>query len=578
MSKYRKYRVYETTAIYNSTSHKIDLKRFIIRTWLVLVFGAAFGVSSCSRQEPVQTTSDWTFLDVTEEVGLSPFKHQNGAAGAMLFPEIMGSGGGFVDLDGDEWIDIVLVRGGKIDRENRDGLWAYKNNQGKSFTRIESFTNNLNLNGYGFGIAAADYDNDGDTDLFYSTLGPNHLLRNTGGSFENITTEVGIPSDGKWSSSAMFFDADNDGFADLYVGNYVQWSKEKDLFCSLDGETKSYCTPELYEGVPGQFFRNLGDGRFADATSDAGFSTDKGKNLGISAIDFNRDGWLDLAVANDTDPDMLYQNDGDGTFTEMGIISGIAFDERGVARAGMGIDAGVVDDPGEETVFVGNFSNQMIGVYKHLGNGVFLDRAATSKIGRASLLTLTFGLFLFDVDLDGDLDLFAANGHVQPDIEAVKDNVSFKQPSHLFVNNGDGTFSDEAAQRGTVFQKPLVARGAAYADYDNDGDLDILVTENNGPVHLWQNTISNRNFIRVKLNGAQSGSDAIGARVELYTDDDVQVRTVKSGSSFLSSSEKVLTFGLGDSSVADSVIVHWPATGKSKLLDIAANQVLTIDE
>jgi hypothetical protein len=392
-----------------------------------------------------------------------------------------------------------------------------------------------------------------------------------------VTAPAGA-GDPTWSTSAAFADFNRDGWLDLYVGNYVEWSDSTDLFCSLDGIAKAYCTPQLYEGTPGRFYLNNRDGTFADRTTESGFPTSGGKNLGVASLDFNRDGWTDLMVANDTDPDQLFENNGDGTFNEIGLVAGVAFDERGRARAGMGIDTGVVDSTGEETVFVGNFSNQMIGVYRHVRNSAFVDRAATSQIGRSSLLTLTFGLFLFDADLDSDLDLFAANGHVQPSIEAIKDNVSFRQPAHLFLNDGSGIFTDIGGRDGEVLQDSLVGRGAAYADFDRDGDLDIIVSENGGGVRLYRNDLETKNFLRVNLQGSTSNRDALGARVFVYSDGRSQSRYVRTGSSFLSQSERTLTFGLTQGASVDSLVVHWPGGSRSPLYEIEPNTTVAIVE
>ncbi len=556
--------------------------------WLIILASLLFTVgcdrpASQARPEAAGSpaSSSLAFTDVTQTAGLEAFRHVNGAAGEKWFPETMGAGGGFLDYDGDGHLDLALVGGGAweadADRQVRK-LWLYRNQGDGTFADVTTEALPPRLGGYGFGVAAADYDNDGDDDLFFTTLGPNHLLRNDAGVFADVTTEAGLSDDEAWSTSALFFDADRDGDLDLYVGHYVVWSPEKDLWCSSDGETKGYCTPELYEGAPGRFYRNRGDGTFADETQAAGFGVSTGKTLGLAAFDFNRDGWPDLVVANDTEPDLLFQNDGDGTFTEVGVLSGIAFDERGRARAGMGLDVGVVDETGEETIFVGNFSNEMIGVYRHLSGGVFLDRAATSQIGRPSLLTLTFGLFLFDVDLDGDLDLFTANGHVQPHIERVKDNVKFRQPPHLFLNAGDGTFTDAAPTLGGALSEALVGRGAAYADYDDDGDLDILVTENNGPAHLWRNDLSGANYLRVAVAGRQSNWSGLGTRVVAFVAGQRQERRIRTGSSFLSQSEKVATFGLGRATQVDSLFIFWPSGQVDRLAGLAANQTLRLVE
>lgn len=522
------------------------------------------------------------FTDITAEAGLDGFGHTTGAFGEKWFPEAMGSGGGFVDVDGDGWMDIVLASG---------GVWAqspgttlppvvlYRNNGDGTFTDWTEQAGLGDLETYSLGILAADYDNDGDQDLYVTTLYENLLLRNDEGVFVDVAGPAGVAGASTWSSSAIFFDADRDGRLDLYVGNYVQWSPETDIWCSLDGEQKGYCTPETYEGVPSRFYHNNGDGTFSDWTEQAGFLPASGKTLGITELDMNGDGWPDLAVANDTQPDLLYVNDGDGTFTERGAVSGMAYDEDGKARAGMGIDAGVVDATGEVSLFVGNFSKEMIGVYRHLGNGLFLDRAAVSKVGRPSLLTLTFGLFLFDADLDGDLDLFAANGHVQPEIETTQEGIGYAEPPHLFMNRGDGTFEDLAPMHGGVMTTPIVARGAAYADIDRDGDLDILLTENDGPALLWRNEgQTGHSHLRVHLRGAASNRDGISSRIVVVTGDDRQERRVRTGSSYLSQSELTATFGLGDAASVDTLVVHWPSGTIDRYVDIPVNQTLLVQE
>ncbi len=562
---------------------KIWIPRFVLVVFVSL--DCVFGVGCRKPVEmdvatPTNLSLRLSFSDATTEAGLSRFRHTNGAEGAAWFPETMGSGGGFIDYDGDGWLDIVLVGGGTWAKESDEQitkLWLYRNAGDGTFLEDNEGSGLGGLEGYGLGVNVADYDNDGDQDLYYTTLGPNHLMRNDGGHFVDVSSAAKLGDDTVWSTSSLFFDADRDGWLDLFVGNYVDWSPADDLFCSTDGSQKDYCTPELYEGSPGNFYHNNGDGTFTERTREAGFSTTVGKSLGVTDLDFNADGWPDLAVANDTEPDLLYQNNGDGTFSEIGLVSGFAFDERGRARAGMGIDAGITDGTGQTSIFVGNFSSQTIGVYRHTGNGVFVDRAASSKMGRASLLTLTFGLFLFDVDLDGDLDLFAANGHVQPSIESVTDNVKYRQPSHLFENLGDGTFTDRAPEVGTPLTKPIVGRGAAFGDYDNDGDQDILVTENGGPVHLWENKATGR-FLRVNLIGTTSNRDGIDANVTAVLNGTRIGRRVRTGSSFLSNSEKTITLGLSDAEIVDSLIVEWPSGIVDRHGAIMAGQTVNLTE
>ena len=539
---------------------------------LLMVWGCADAPEAPAPVAP--SPASLAFVDVTEAAGLGAFRHQTGAQGDFWFPEAMGSGGGFVDVDGDGWLDVLLLGGGTWGEAAGQTVWAYRNDGTGQFADATAAWGLDAIDAYTLGLTAADYDNDGDADLFITTLGADLFFRNEAASgtprFVEATDAVGLTHPPGWSASALFFDADRDGALDLYVGNYVDWTPETDLFCSTDGTQKSYCTPELYEGLPGVFYHNQGDGTFREATEEAGLQVAHGKTLGVTAVDYDRDGDPDLILANDTAPDQLFRNHGDGTFEEVGVVSGIAFDERGRARAGMGLDVGVVDATGEPTFFVGNFSNQMIGVYRHLGRGVFLDRAAASKIGRPSLLTLTFGLFLFDADLDGWLDLFAANGHVQPDIEKVRDNEFYRQPAHLFLNQHDGTFADAAPALGAPLMHRLVARGAAYGDYDRDGDLDILLTENDGPAHLWRNDVADARSLRVHLTGTASNRDGLGAEVEVVAGGPRQYRTVRTGSSYLSQSEIPVTFGLGAAQRADSLIVRWPSGQVSRFANVAA--------
>ncbi len=550
---------------------KLFLLKLRSIAWRALIISIAHHGLGCSGaetneqpkpQSPKATLTSSTFTDMTASAGLGEFRHVSGANGDKWFPESMGSGGGFIDYNGDGWMDIILAGGGVWPKQQREksvpALWLYRSNGDGTFTNVTKAAGLADLSAYGFGVAAADYDNDGDQDFYFTTLHEDMLFRNDGGVFTEIGKSAGVAGKPWWSSSAIFFDADRDGHLDLYVGYYVDWSPEKDLWCSLDGKTKSYCTPELYKGIPGRFYRNNGDGTFSDRTEPAGFGTSPGKTLGLAELDYNRDGWPDLAVANDTQRNLLYKNNGNGTFSEIAAMSGVAYDENGRARAGMGIDTGIVDRTGNETIFVGNFSKEMIAVFQYAGNDLFTDRAAASKIGRLSLLTLTFGLFLFDFDLDGDLDLFAANGHVQQDIEITQDGITYREPPHLFANNGEGFFTDEAPRLGGVMTQSLVGRGAAYADYDHDGDLDILVTENGGPVHLWRNDLSNGNhYLRVHVQGRQGNRDGIGTRVVALVDSLRMERRLRTGSSFLVSSEKVATFGLGQATQVDSLIVYW---------------------
>ncbi|GIX07378.1 MAG: RNA-binding protein [Candidatus Poribacteria bacterium] len=429
---------------------------------------------------------------------------------------------------------------------------------------------------YGLGVAVGDYDNDGDPDLYLTALGPDRLLRNNGdGTFTEVTHRAGIANP-EFASSAAWFDADNDGWLDLYVANYVQWSPETDIFCSLDGVTKSYCTPEPYRGVSDRFYRNNGDGTFTDATEASGLYDPTSKSLGVVAFDYNLDGAMDLFVANDTEPDKLFENLGNGTFAEVGMLAGVAFDENGVARAGMGVDVGDVERSGHWFLAVTNFSNEMISLYRSEGNGLFIDRAQAMRIGPPSLPTLGFGCFFFDADGDGWLDLFAVNGHVEPEIERVQPTVAYRQRPHLFWNREGRVFVDVAEEAG--FTAPLVGRGAAYGDLDGDGDLDVVITENGGPARIYRNDSERGALLRVRLVGRRSNRDAIGAMVRVTANGLALTQMVRGGGSYCSQSEYTLTFGLGEGTVAQEVLVRFPKGTVYRLNEVPAEQTLVVDE
>jgi hypothetical protein len=521
------------------------------------------------------------FTDVTRAAGLGAFEHVTGAAGDLWFPETMGAGGGFLDYDGDGWQDLLLVRGATWPGRGDPvpALALYRNNGDGTFTEQTSQAGLGTLHTYGFGLTIADYDNDGDADFFLTTLAQNRLYRNDGGHFVEVGQVAGVSGPAEWSSSALFVDADRDGWLDLFVGNYVDWSPEKDQPCLLQGNLRSYCTPELYTGLPPRFYRNNGDGTFTERTTHAGFLPAPGKTLAVAHLDYNSDGWQDLVAANDTERNLLYHNNGDGTFTEKGTLTGIAFDQNGKARAGMGLAVGVVDSTGQPTVFVANFSREMIGVYQYTPQGVFFDRAMVSRIGQPSLNDLTFGLILFDADLDGYPDLLTANGHITPQVEQVDEGIAYRQPARLFHNQGDGTFAVvEPTGADDVWAMPLLARGAACADYDHDGDLDVLLTENGGPAHLWRNDLPPTSHLRIRLEGQASNRDAIGARLVATVGTRRLVQHVQTGASYLSHTETIVTFGLGAAPMVDSLQIFWPNGVVETFTEVAANQYLHLRE
>ena len=559
---------------------------WVMNTALIVVLFNACGKDKQSSAVDVinaqkNAASKINFAEVTSEAGLGNFRHDNGSFGEMWFPEQMGSGVGFIDYNDDGWVDILLVGGGGWANHTKrkvKALWLYKNNKDGTFSDVTEETGLERINTYGLGIVAADYDNDGYQDIFLTSLGKNILLRNHDGIFKDVSQPSGLGNRMEWSSSAIFFDADKDGWLDLYVGNYAIWSPAGDLWCSLNSKTKVYCPPEMYVGLPSRFYHNNGDGTFSDHTQIAGFLPAPGKSLGVVQLDYNNDGWPDLAVANDGERDLLYQNNGDGTFTEKGTVLGMSYGENGEARAGMGIDAGVVDSSGHTSIFVGNFSNEMIGVYRYSGKGWFNDRAALSRIGRPSYLSLTFGLFLFDADLDTDLDLFVGNGHVYPLRTKDQEGITYRQKSQLFTNDGTGVFTAANEMVAAVLENKMVVRGAAMGDYDRDGDLDIIMTENNGPVHLWRNDTKGNNFLRVILEGESSNKNALGAKVVVAIDDYKMERIIRTGSSYLSQSELVASFGLGYHTMVDSLSILWPSGITDTFTNIKNNREIFIKE
>jgi hypothetical protein len=519
------------------------------------------------------------FTDVTAPSKVT-FRHVSGAFGKKYLPETMGSGVVFFDFDGDSAQDLFFVNSTKWPGQPGPvGLSALYRNDGKGvFTEVTKIAG-LAVEMYGLGAAAADYDNDGKVDLYVTCLGPNRLFRNLGGGrFEDVTAKAKVGDPG-FSTGAMFLDYDKDGRLDLVVANYVTWSIDKDLFCTLDGKSKSYCTPESYRGQSLTLYRGLPDGTFEDATEKAGLKDARAKSLGLALLDFNGDAWPDLFVANDTQPNKLFKNNGNGTFSDTGVAAGVAFGETGVARAGMGVDAADYSGTGRPSLVIGNFSNEMLGLYHNEGNGLFIDEAPSSAVGQASLLTLTFAAFFFDYDLDGKLDIFSVGGHVADDIAKVQPKVTYAQAPHLFRNLGGKRFEDVAGQAGPALKRPMVSRGAAYADFDGDGDLDVAVTANNGPAALLRNDGGNRNqWLRVRLVGTKSNRDGIGAKVIVTAGGAKQWAMVKTGSSYCSQSELPLTFGLGAAKGADSIEVAWPSGQVDRLGAQPAGRVVTVAE
>jgi hypothetical protein len=527
------------------------------------------------------------FTEITQSAGIR-FIHNTGAFGKKWLPETLGPGVAFIDCDNDGWPDIFFVNGmdwpGHAQKHSTPKL--YHNNHDGTFTDV-THKAGLDIELYGMGVAVGDYDNDGYDDLFVTAYGDDRLFHNNGnGTFTDVTAKAGLLGpkifDKEIHTSAAWVDYDKDGRLDLVVANYVRWSPETDLFCTLDGKSKSYCTPESYKGTSVRLWHNRGDGTFEDVTQKAGLGDPTSKTLGIAVLDYDNDGWPDLLFSNDTQPNKLYRNNGNGTFTEKAVVAGVAFSEDGVARAGMGVDAADYDHSGYASLLITNFSNQMLSLYHNEGKGLFVDEAPRSEIGRASLLTLGFGCFFFDFDLDGWPDVFVANGHIDPDIQRVQTNVKYAMPPHLFRNLGKSRFEEVTKLVGAGFATPRVARGAAYADINNDGRLDVVMTTNGGPAVLFRNDsapgAAANQSLRVKLVGTKSNRDGIGAVVKLTAGGETQSQMLRSGSSYLSASELVLTFGLAQHSKADSIEIHWPSGQVDRLQNINAGQTITVTE
>ena len=539
--------------------------------WALLVVAIAVALTPAVPRAEESTR----FIDHTAAAGLD-FRHVSGAFGNKWMPESLGAGVALFDADGDGWTDILFVQGTTwpghetaVPVELRGStMQLYRNRGDRTFENITPGSG-LEVPLYGFGAAPADYDGDGDTDLLITAYGANRMFQNTGdGSFVDVTEVSGMGHPG-WSTSAAWLDYDLDGDLDVYVANYVKWTPGNDIWCSLDGINKSYCTPESYEGEPSVLYRNEGDGTFADVSVEARVFVPGGKSLGVTVADFNADGRPDFAVANDTEPNFLFENAGDGTFTEVGLLSGMAFDATGRARAGMGIDTADLTNTGRLALAIGNFSKEMIGLFEQGPSGLFVDIAGRAGVGRSSFPFLTFALFFFDHDLDGWLDLFTVNGHLESRIAEVEASIAYEQRPLLYLNRGDGTLQEVGERAGEAMTRGIVGRGAAYADLDHDGDLDIVMTSNDGPAYLLLSTTRDHqdppHVVRITLRDAAPNTAAIGAAVTVRAGEWQQVQLVRSGSSYASHSERTLTFGLGAGEVIDTVEIIWPDGERQEL-------------
>jgi hypothetical protein len=539
------------------------------------------------------TVPDVRFSDVTAAAGID-FVHANGARGEKLLPEAMGSGAAFFDHDGDGRQDLLLVnaRGWSAGAGEaaRPTLALYRNRGAGSFEE-RTREAGLALSLYGTGPAVGDYDGDGDTDLFVAALGPNRLLRNDQGRFTDVTEAAGVAGDPEtWSTSAGFVDHDRDGDLDLFVCNYVRWTKAIDLELNftLNGRDRAYGPPTQYEGSHSYLYRNEGNGTFRDVSSAAGIRVDNprtgrpaGKALAVTFADVDRDGFPDILVANDTVQNFLFRNRGDGTFEERGAASGLAFDGDGNARGAMGIDAAHYRNDASLGVAIGNFANEMTAFYvSHGARAVFTDEAMGEGIGAASRLYLKFGLFFFDYDLDGRLDMLEANGHLEDEIAQVQASQTYRQSAQLFWNAGPearAAFQEVPRERLGDLARPVVGRAATYADIDDDGDLDVLLTEVAGrPLLLRNDQRLGHHWLRVKLRGRPPNTEAIGAWVELTAGGVTQRRPVMPTRSYMAQVELPVTFGLGAADRVESLGVTWPDGSVQRVTEVPVDRTIDL--
>lgn len=540
------------------------------------------------------------FREVTEEAGFR-FIQTNGATGQKYLPETMGSGCAFLDYDNDGWQDILLVNGDYWPGHRGGGrptLKLYRNDHRGHFTDM-THAAGLDTEMYGMGVAVGDYDNDGYDDVYVTGVGGCRLFHNEPDSlpsapsarrFRDVTSTAGVASPG-WATSATWVDYDRDGRLDLFVCHYVKWSRKENLFFTVDGVTNTYATPEQYPGESCRLYHNEGNGRFKDVTQAAGIFSTRSKSLGVVAFDFDQDGRPDLLVTNDTEPNFLFHNQGDGTFKEVALELGIAVSEEGKAKAGMGADVGDEQNSGHESIVITNFSGEQLTLYRREPTGHYLDVAARSGIGNASQYYLGFGVFFFDYDGDGLPDIFVANGHIQGDVGVRQTAVEYREPALLLRNLGGGTYANVTDRCGEDLQAPQIGRGAAWGDYDNDGYPDILLTSNFGDPKgqrtrtdglarlLHNDNHTGNHWLRLRLEGVgQSNRDAFGARVTVRAGPLNLSQTVKGASSYLSQSDRRLLFGLGPSTRADEVEIQWPDGQVQSIGPQAANVTLVVRE
>jgi len=544
----------------------------VVSVFMLLIYGCYTAPEPASQRTPLVTAAKeegpW-FVDVTQQAGLN-FRHDSGATGELYLPEIMGSGAALVDIDGDGDLDIFLVQGGPLpgaeSTSTRPSHRLFRNDLDSSGRlTLTDITDESDIKsiGYGMGVATGDFDNDGLIDLYVTSLGSNQLLRNLGrGRFADVTKVAGV-DDLSWSSSATFFDFDRDGDLDLFVTNYVEFDQSKSPKCYAPNSARDYCGPDAFPAVHDTLFRNLGNGRFQNITESAGLLDAFGAGLGVIAADLNGDGWCDLYVANDGDPNQLWINQqGTGQFIDEALLAGVALNMHGQAEAGMGVDAADLDGDGDEELFVTNLEGESNTLYFNLGKGLFEDRTNVLGLRASSLQYTAFGTRFLDFDHDGDLDLFTMNGAVrmQASLVAVGDPNPLRQTNQLLLNSGSSGFEEVNHRMVPAFATPAVSRGACIGDIDNDGDLDLLYTTNNGPAHLLLGQVSQRShWIGLRMVNPKTGGDVLQTRVKVEASGEPAMwRRVHTDGSYQSASDPRIVVGLGLNPSPRNVTAYWP--------------------
>lgn len=555
----------------------------ISRRWLLKALIAAtvaYPTRSMSRSVP---SNPVTFVDVASPAGIT-FRHDNAVTSEKYLIETMGSGCGWLDYDQNGLMDLYLVNGAetrlyKPQHTLRSAL--YRNNGDGTFTDVTEQAGVAAEGLFGMGVAIGDYDNDGFPDLYVIGYDRSILYHNNGdGTFKDMTTRAGVANSGKWGSSGAWFDYDRDGLLDLVIANYVDWSPDNNIWC---GEHKpgyrGYCHPDVYHGQTPTLYHNNGDGTFTDVSRSSAVGLKPGNGLGVVTFDYDDDGWQDIFIANDAMPNFLFHNNRDGTFSEIGYLAGVAVSSEGRTEAGMGADAADTTGSGRMDLIVTHLDFEQARLYRNLGEGSFEDYTFQVKLGYATFHLSGFGTHFIDYDNDGARDILMANGHILDNIHLYHADTRYAEPKLMFRNSGDGNFSDVSNQLGPDFVLPRVSRGAALADFDNDGDLDILVSNNGQAAQLLRNDGgNNNNWLQIFLIGTKSNRDGVGARIKVVSGDLVQYDQRKGGMSYQSAQDPRLHFGLGKREFLDLVEIRWPSGTVTKLEKLKANQIITVKE